>query len=110
MDGIPYENALGLHPPRAGSASVTFPLNGKYKIFASAVAIADNTARIRTPVVFQVYGDNRLLWKSKAIKDHSDIDLCRVSVKRVQTLELRTQSPKSHFGLHAAWLDPAVSR
>ncbi len=110
VDGVQYENALGLHPPTAGAASVAFQLNGKCKTFFSSVAISDHNARIRGGVVFQVYGDNRLLWKSRLIQNHGDVDSCQVSVKGVHIFELRTQAVKSDFGLHAAWLDPRVSR
>lgn len=110
VNGIKYENGLGLHPAMFGTASVKFTLNGNYETFTAAVAIADHNSRIRSPAVFGVLGDGRVLWKSQPIGEHGEIDLCRVSVKGVRTLELRTQSLKGNFGVHAVWLDPVVRK
>ncbi|MEQ9065294.1 MAG: NPCBM/NEW2 domain-containing protein, partial [Gimesia chilikensis] len=58
-------------------------------------------------VTFTVLGDNRVLWKSP-LKDQKDVLYCKVSVRNVKRLEIRTETRGINRGAHTGWLDPHV--
>lgn len=108
VNNLEFPNGLGLHPPSNGSARVRYDLDGKYNTFATGVALMDSTYVFRGTVYFWVLGDGKVLWKSAPIRSRGDAQFCRVSVKNVTNLELRTECPGKLTGAHAAWLDPHV--
>lgn len=108
VNKMEFPNGLGLHPPSNGSASVRYNLDGQYNIFATGVALIDDTYVFRGTVYFWVLGDGKVLWKSAPIRGRGDVQFCRVSVKNINKLELRTESPQKATGAHAVWLDPHV--
>ncbi len=55
-----------------------------------------------------LYGDGKLLWKSKAITTRGQTDDCLVPVLGVDILELRVGIAGSVLGAHAVWLDPIL--
>lgn len=108
VNNLEFPNGLGLHPPSNGSSRVRYNLDGKYNTFATGVALMDATYVFRGTVYFWVLGDGKVLWKSAPIRSRGDAQFCRVSVKNVTKLELRTESPGKLTGAHAVWLDPHV--
>ncbi|QDT96514.1 NPCBM/NEW2 domain protein [Gimesia aquarii] len=108
VNNLEFPNGLGLHPPDNGSARVRYNLNSQYKTFETGIAIMDDTYVFRGTIYFWVVGDGKVLWKSAPIRGRGDVQYCRVSVKNVKTLELRTESPGRATGAHAVWLDPHV--
>jgi len=110
VNGIPAPYGLGLHPPSSGGASVKYRLDGKYKTFSTGVALNDADLGFESSVVFSLFGDGRLLWKSNAIKARETVEFCDVSVKGVKQLELRTECPGNSNAGHACWLDPVLAK
>jgi hypothetical protein len=110
VNGFESPNGLGLHPPDNGFANAKFKLDGAYLTFTTGVALNDANSRSKAEVYFLVFGDGRLLWKSSAIAERGQVDFCKVSVKNVRTLELRTMASGSAHGAHAVWLDPLVTK
>jgi len=101
-----YPKALGMHP----DSIVKYKLDKSAKLFKATVCIDDTNKGRRTGEVgFEVYGDGKLLWSSKAITGQNMTDECIVEVTGVDELELRTRMREgSNFGAHAVWLDPYV--
>ena len=108
INHIGFPNGLGLHPPNNGFARVRYQLNGQYKTFVTGVALMDHTSKVRRSVTFWVMGDDRVLWKSPLIRFRGDVVFCKVSVKNIKRLEIRTESPGDAYGANAMWLDPLV--
>jgi serine/threonine protein kinase len=65
-------------------------------------------------LLFEVRGDDKVLWKSQPVRGAGAFQECRVSVKGVEVLELRVYAPAGSIlaphGGHAVWLDPYVTR
>lgn len=108
INNLEFPNGLGLHPPSNGSAKVRFDLDGRFRTFVTGIALIDDTDVFRGTVYFWVVGDGRVLWKSAPIRSRGEVQYCKVSVNKVKTLELRTESPGNSVGAHAVWLDPHV--
>lgn len=108
VNQIEFPNGLGLVPPNRGFACVRYQLDGQYKTFVTGVALIDHNGRTSNTVTFIVSGDDRVLWKSPPIRDQKDVVFCKVSVKNVKRLEIRTVAPGKNLGKHAVWLDPHV--
>lgn len=108
VNQVEFPNGLGLHPPNNGFSRVRYQLDGQYKTFVTAVALLDHPSEVRGKVIFSVIGDDRVLWKSPPFRGRGDVVFCKVSVRNIKRLELRTESPGSAYGSNAVWLDPHV--
>jgi hypothetical protein len=108
VDGKAYPKGLGLHandPP----ARATYRLARAASVFRTVVAFNDSNAGFVTePVYFEVFGDGKQLWKSKAITSRAQKDDCLFVVSGVDVLELRVRSTGANAGAHAVWLDPIL--
>ena len=105
---IEYANGLSLHPPANGFARVRYQLDGQYKTFVTGVGLLDHPTEVRSKVIFYVIGDDRVLWKSPPIQGRGDVVFCKVSVRNINRLEIRTECPGGAYGANAVWLDPHV--
>jgi len=104
---------LSTHPDfRKKGASVVYELPANdYRFFRTAVALHDAVGdRVKTPLVFEVWGDHNLLWQSNPIRSSFDIQECRVKIKGVKRLELRVNCPGTTEFAWAVWGDPRLSR
>ncbi|QDT43587.1 NPCBM/NEW2 domain protein [Gimesia alba] len=108
VNQIEFPNGLGLVPPSRGFARVCYQLDGQYNTFVTGVALKDAKTQFNSTVTFTVLGDNRVLWKSIPIRLDKDVVFCKVSVKNITRLEIRTETPGINRGAHAVWLDPHV--
>jgi hypothetical protein len=106
VEGKEWPKALGLSPPsRDQACAVKYALDGQVLKLEAAVAIAE-TATSSGDVFFEVLGDGKSLWKSKAVS-RGHPDRCAVDLKGVRELELRTTSDGG-AGSHAVWIDPLI--
>jgi len=98
------------HPPRANHyARVKYRLQRQYRTLVAGVGIQDiaNTGQgAATPLTFQVFGDEQLLWASQPVQRPRQIQDLRVNVAGVDVLELRVLCPGSTFCAHAVWVEP----
>jgi hypothetical protein len=108
--GVAYPKGLGLHaqnPP----ATATYRLGKSANVFQTKVAFNDtNEGEVSLGTHFEVYGDGKLLWKSKAITAWRQLDDCVIDVTGVEELELRVAAlpGRPAYGAHAVWLDPIL--
>src|SRR5262249_62099473 len=87
----------------------SYRLDKTAAVFRAAVAFDDgNDGRVSTPTHFEVYGDGKLLWKSKAFTTRHQVEECFVDVSGVDVLELRVASTGSPWAAHSVWLDPVL--
>ncbi|MBX7105663.1 MAG: protein kinase [Gemmataceae bacterium] len=94
------------HGPGGGTTRVSYRLEPRHRAFHVDVALNDGPTDCATPLVFAVYGDGRLLWRSRPIQNRPDRDRCDVNVNGVAILTLELQCPGPARGAHAAWIEP----
>lgn len=108
VNGTLHPRALGLHSNNP-AATATWRLGKKATVFRTGVAFGDcNDGKVTGPHHFEVYGDDKLLWKSKAITTRYQLDECVVDVTGVDKLELRVGHTDRNYGGHGVWIDPIL--
>ncbi len=100
---------ISIHPPSNGYSYVNYMLKeGEYESLIANVALNDDVSEASSDVVFEVLGDNKVLWTSPPIrKCHNSVYLC-VDISSVKLLQLRCQAKESHMNAHAVWVDPIL--
>jgi hypothetical protein len=105
--GVTYEKGLGTH----ARSELRYELFGAFLRFQARVGIDDEVAP-PTPVevVFQVWGDGRLLWESDPIRNGDRAVAVDADVRGVQELVLRVLPGGDGINYdHADWLDALVT-
>jgi hypothetical protein len=109
VNGKPSPNGISMHPPSHGHSSVRYRLTREQKLFVAAAALTDTENpgfRPQTAATFCVIGDGRLLWMSDPIGQSGASQSCRLSVERVDMLELQIHCPGGHSHVRGVWLEP----
>lgn len=108
VQGKRSPHGIGMHASPQGEASISYQLDQRYATFSAQVSLNDSSPQSPIPLVFCVYGDNELLWKSKPISNQTDGQDCNVSVEGIKVLKLSVQSSGDVRGAHGAWIEPRV--
>ncbi len=111
VGGKVYPHGIFMHPPREpfAQAGLTYRLGKRFGTFRAEVGLGDGPPYSETPVTFSVYGDGRLLWKSRPVQVQADRQVCTVAVKGVDALRIAVTCPGPAHGAHAVWLEPRVT-
>lgn len=104
-----HDHALVAMPSSNGSWHVAYQLDSHFSTF-SAFATLEATPHHPIALAFKVFGDKKLLWRSKPLTKAGESEQCDVSVKKVRVLELQVECPGSNDNAHAAWVDPCLSK
>ena len=104
--------SLFTHPTASKQARVRYDLAAlRPTQFAADVGLADGAGRAPgSPLVFEVWGDGQLLWRSPPLQRTGATVPCRVRIVNVKTLELRVQSSGSTEAAWAVWCGACVVR
>ncbi|MHB8969874.1 MAG: NPCBM/NEW2 domain-containing protein [Pirellulaceae bacterium] len=98
-----YRKGLGTHAP----SEMTFALEGRFRRFAAVVGGGE----VNGTVVFQVYGDDKLLFDSGLLRGMRDIKSVDVSVEDVRQLRLIvTDAGDGYISDMATWADARLER
>ncbi len=111
--GEPSLHGIFMHPPpppNSGNPRLAYSLNRQYDVFQADVSLNDGPMRSDTPLTFYLYGDGKLLWKSREVSSQDDSQTCNVSIKNVGTLAIEIECPGEPRGAHAVWIEPRVSK
>ncbi len=108
VKGVASAKGISMHPPDGTYAAASFRPGKQANLFKAEVALNDSTNFVLDAAVFEVWGDGKRLWQSKPIHEAKQPQQCRVDVSGVDILELRVNSTRSHFGLHAVWVEPRL--
>src|SRR5262249_3291791 len=102
LSGAPYTQGLGF----GGNASTTIALNGEYARFDSLIGV-DSSNPAASSVIFQVYGDNQLLYQSAVLSNGATAVPIDVNVAGVKNLTLVVEAApgSSASSDHAVWAD-----
>jgi formylglycine-generating enzyme required for sulfatase activity len=99
-------HGIFMHALGDSFASVRYDLGRRAKQFNAHVGLDHPDAR--TPLVFQVYGDDKLLWTSAPMRPKDGLAKCEVSLDNVRFLELRVNCAGDSFCAHAVWFEPEI--
>jgi NPCBM/NEW2 domain len=108
VGGFPSPKGLAMLPNNHDFAAVKYRLDKKARTFKSVGAINDTAMIPNSPLVFEVWGDGKLLWQSERVTGKEQYRECRINVEDVEVLELRTVCLGFNGELHAVWLQPDV--
>ncbi|KAI9916240.1 hypothetical protein PsorP6_016910 [Peronosclerospora sorghi] len=113
VNGELKRRCLSTHPPSNGSSYVMYDLSEAYETVSGAVAINDDSPNEilqnrGVSVVFQIYGDEKLLWQSKAMSTTYLIEQFEVNVRNMRMLELRVVCQGCNYCAHAIWVNPCL--
>lgn len=105
LKGEKYPQVLWAHAKDDGSSHYAFTLRRKFSRLTGKAAINDvqSVARALKPQQFTIYGDKRLLWKSRPLQDKLDSEEFNLNVSNVTTLHFYVAG--GGFGGHALWVD-----
>lgn len=99
-----YKTGIGTH---ANSKHV-FDINGKYKTFTTDFGI-DTEAGTKSSAIFEIYGDNTLLFRSEKmgrfdLPKHADVHI--QGVKKLSLIT--TDAGDGNYDDHTDWLNPIL--
>ena len=103
-------HGLFMQPGRKSFAGVSYDLDRQSRHFLAKVGIADTAqGQPATPLVFEVWGDGKLLWQSRPIISKGQLQGCDVNVSRVKVLHLQVNCPGANDNSHCVWIEPRVT-
>ncbi|MGD0094582.1 MAG: NPCBM/NEW2 domain-containing protein, partial [Planctomycetota bacterium] len=110
VNGVESPNGIFMHPPNNGQSHAAYRLDKRFDIFKAAVAVDDacGDGGNRTPLIFRVVGDGRMLWESKPVPRPKEPQECSVEIAGVEKLELIVDCPGSNQSAHAVWVEPRL--
>jgi len=102
LSGTEYQKGFGTH----ANSMLYVKLNNGSQRFRAVVGIDDEEKLTTGSVVFSIYGDNSLLWKSNVVKSGGPPEVVDISVNRVDTLILMAEGTSDGISYdHADWAD-----
>jgi len=99
-----YEKGLGTH----ANSTIVYDIGKRFSTFQTDMGI-DTEAGVKASVVFEIYGDNTLLFRSPVIKRYDNPIHITVPVTNVSQLKLViTDAGDGNIDDHADWLQPEL--
>jgi hypothetical protein len=117
VKGEESPHGLSLCPDSNTFAGVKYRLNKTGVTFITSAALNDTVGapgmppgvgKIPTPLTFEVWGDGKLLWRSKPVNEAGIVQECNVSVAGVEVLDLRMQCPGDCTNASGVWVEPRI--
>jgi hypothetical protein len=105
----PHGIFMHLPPEEPQKTAVSYRLDKKFSTFNTSVSLNDGPPEC-DPMLFAVYGDGKLLWRSKPVASQEDTQSCMdLSVQGVDKLTLEVSGSGDERGTHAVWIEPSVT-
>lgn len=107
MDGVSYENSLGLRAAKPGPVHATFGIGRRYSRFRAQIGLPDNIptkGRIR----YEVDGDGKQIYRSPILRAGDRSIAVDLDVSEVQRLTLRGQALDATEAYLIVWGDARV--
>jgi len=103
-------HGLFMQPGRKSFAGVSYDLDRKSRRFLAKVGIADTAeGSPATPLVFEVWGDGKLMWQSRPVVSKGQLQGCELNVSRIKLLHLQVNCPGANDNSHCVWIEPRVT-
>lgn len=106
-------HSIQLHPKAGGQALASYPVSRLWSQVRGEVfipKIGDERGKIGSPIVFELVGDNKVIWASKPIQEFDKRQMFQVDIDKVETLHLRVKCPGLSNYARAMWLEPVLIR
>lgn len=84
LGGVQYETGLGTH----ANSDITYALDKQYSLFSTVVGVDDSTLGLPGTAIFEVWVDNRQVYKSPFMKAGDKPVTLRIDVTGAETLRL----------------------
>jgi len=112
-------HSLEVHPtllsPGVCGSTVTYDLKDEFLCLYGAAGIADiyekqaKKDKANSPMVFEIHGDGKQLWKSRPLQKSPELEFFRVSISGVKTLTLKVDCCLGDIGCAwAVWVEPIL--
>ena len=117
INGKMYENGISMHAfpdeNKEAFVKINLPLGSEYKVFESVIGVnkdTENNSKTGS-VVFLVYGDNKLLYKSGLKRVTDDGEHITVNIRGISELKLAvTNGDGSYYGDWADWINACITK
>ncbi len=107
INGRRFAKGIGTH----AVSDVVFWLGGTFGMLEGWVGVDDEVPKGRGSVVFEVYGDERLLWQSPVMRGGDAAHRMQVAIKGVRLLRLHVDDAGDGIAYdHADWAELNVRR
>ena len=111
MAGKTYAEWIFAHPGEKAPTAIRFDLRKhRGQLFSAVVGIKGGGNLPKSPQIFEVWGNNKLLWKSPPLLKPDQTEDCAVKITGVTALELRTYSQGSTAFAWCLWGNPRVMK
>lgn len=112
LGGVKSPHGIVSHPFVNRPSRLVYDISRmKASTFKATVGVCDNKKHgPYTPLTFEVWGDEKLLWKSEPVKPGKwgQRQDCEVGVQNVRSLELRCDCPGDNSLAIAVWCEPRL--
>ena len=104
---VETEDGINMHPWEHKPALVAFRLNRKFQTLRGKAGLNGHMGNTESsmPIIFTIYGDKRVLWKSKPLQKRGEFEEFNVEVEKVKVLTLSTQTGARNQWAHAVFAD-----
>lgn len=109
VGGQPSPHGISTHPG-AEPATVSYRLDKQFKSLQGYVALNDTAKRSNRPLLFRIYGDDRLLWQSKSVQVPNRPEAFAVPLTGVGVLRLEVEARGDSGYAHGVWIEPLLRR
>lgn len=113
IDDVDQLHSILLHPKSGSQSLASYPVSRLWSQVRGEVfipQIGEERGRIASPIVFELVGDNKVLWASKPIQEFDKRQAFQVDIDKVETLHLRVKCPGAHDYARAMWIEPVLIR
>jgi hypothetical protein len=111
LDGAKCPQSIFTHPAAQSFASISYDFHQSYARLLAKVGIpivVANQLDPGSPLTFEIFGNGKSIWKSRALAKRGDVQDCAVGLRGIKQLELRVYCPGSSSNSHPVWLEPKL--
>ena len=110
VKGVESPHGLFVKPRGKGVAEVGYDLDRKARRFKAETGIDDSAlGNPSSPLLFEIWGDGKLMWKSGAVIAKGQLQGCDLNVARIKLLQLRVVCPGANGNADCVWIEPRVT-
>ena len=113
IEGRDQLHSIFLHPKPHGVSLASYRVNRLWSQLRGEACIprmGDELGRIGSPIVFELIGDNKIIWVSKPIQEFDQRQAFQVDIDKVETLHLRVKCTGRSDYARAVWIEPVLIR
>lgn len=114
--GKTFDKSIWAQPDRQkGITRVAYAVNRQFESISGTVGLAGKPGTttppaFQSPMVFRIFGDDKLLWTSKSLVNGGESQDFKVFINNVNVLVLVAQCGGHHFWAKGGWGDPVLIR